>query len=42
MENVILTPYIGWRRLESRQRPIKLMAVNIKSFIEGKPINVVN
>lgn len=42
MENVILTPHIGWRRLESRQRLIKLMAVNIKSFIDGKPINVVN
>ena len=42
MKNVIITPHIGWRRLESRQRLIKLMAVNIESFIEGKPINVVN
>jgi glycerate dehydrogenase len=42
MGNVILTPHIGWRRLESRQRLIKLMAVNIESFIKGKPINVVN
>ena len=42
MENVILTPHIGWRRFESRQRLIELMAVNIISFIQGKPINVVN
>lgn len=42
MKNVILTPHIGWRRLESRQRLIELMAVNIEAFINGKPINVVN
>lgn len=42
MENVILTPHIGWRRLESRQRLIGLMAVNIEAFIKGKSINVVN
>lgn len=42
MKNVILTPHIGWRRFESRQRLIQLMAKNIKSFIQGKPINVVN
>ena len=42
MDNVILTPHIGWRRLESRQRLIDLMAGNIEAFIQGKPINVVN
>ncbi len=42
MENVILTPHIGWRRFESRQRLIELMAVNIDSFIQGNLINVVN
>lgn len=42
MENVILTPHIGWRRLESRQRLIKLMAANIEAFIQGKLSNVVN
>ncbi|MBC2578785.1 NAD(P)-dependent oxidoreductase [Clostridium sp. DJ247] len=40
--NVILTPHIGWKCFESRQRLIELLANNIKSFIEGKPINVVN
>lgn len=42
MDNVILTPHIGWRRLESRQRLIKLMADNIGAFIAGKPINIVS
>ena len=42
MENVIMTPHIGWRRYESRQRLIDLLAVNIESFIKGKLINVVN
>lgn len=42
MSNVILTPHIGWRRFESRQRLIDLMAVNIEAFIQGKPINVIN
>jgi len=42
MDNVILTPHIGWKCLESRQRLIKLLAVNIEAFIHGKPINVVN
>ena len=42
MKNVILTPHIGWRRLESRQRLIKLMAGNVEAFIQGKPINIVN
>lgn len=42
MENVILTPHIGWRRFESRQRLIELTALNIDSFLQGKLINVVN
>lgn len=42
MDNVILTPHIGWRRLESRQRLISLTAENIASFIRGLPLNVVN
>ena len=42
MGNVILTPHIGWKRFESRQRLIKLIADNIESFIQGKLINDVN
>lgn len=42
MDNVVLTPHIGWRRFESRQRLIELMAGNIESFIQGRPTNIVN
>jgi glycerate dehydrogenase len=42
MDNVILTPHIGWRRIESRQRLINLMADNITAFLQGRAINLVN
>ncbi|WP_371371755.1 NAD(P)-dependent oxidoreductase [Sporomusa aerivorans] len=42
MNNVILTPHIGWKPLEARQRLISLLAGNIASFLDGKPINVVS
>lgn len=41
MNNVILTPHIGWKCIESRQRLIGLLADNIKAFADEKPINVV-
>ncbi|MFZ5966067.1 MAG: NAD(P)-dependent oxidoreductase [Bacillota bacterium] len=41
MNNVILTPHIGWKCFESRQRLIHLLANNIQSFLQGKPVNVV-
>jgi len=41
MKNVILTPHIGWKCLESRQRLINLLAKNIEAFINGKPINII-
>jgi len=42
MDNVIMTPHIGWRRLESRQRLVQLTADNIAAFLNGAPVNVVN
>lgn len=42
MDNVIMTPHIGWRRYESRQRLVDLIAENIKAFVDGKAVNVVN
>lgn len=42
MPNVILTPHIGWKCFESRQRLIDILAENIASFIQCKPINIVN
>lgn len=42
MDNVIMTPHIGWKRTESRQRLVQLTAENISAFTEGTPVNVVN
>lgn len=41
MDNVILTPHIGWKTLESRQRLLNIVADNVKAFAEGNPVNVV-
>lgn len=42
MDNVIMTPHIGWKTIESRQRLVALIAKNIDAFLKGSPINVVN
>jgi len=42
MENVILTPHIGWQTIEARQRLVERLTDNIVSYIAGKPVNVVN
>lgn len=39
MDNVIITPHIGWRGLETRQRLVSMISDNIKAFSEGNPIN---
>jgi glycerate dehydrogenase len=41
MENVILTPHIGWKSFEARQRLVGLLAENIRGFANGQPINIV-
>eukprot|EP00549_Striatella_unipunctata_P012626 CAMPEP_0118708584 /NCGR_PEP_ID=MMETSP0800-20121206/21994_1 /TAXON_ID=210618 ORGANISM="Striatella unipunctata, Strain CCMP2910" /NCGR_SAMPLE_ID=MMETSP0800 /ASSEMBLY_ACC=CAM_ASM_000638 /LENGTH=213 /DNA_ID=CAMNT_0006611845 /DNA_START=178 /DNA_END=819 /DNA_ORIENTATION=- len=48
LPNVILTPHIGWRRIETRQRLVDMTADNIEAYIastvdpSAKMINVVN
>ena len=42
MENVILTPHIGWRGFETRQRLVSIVADDIHNYLAGTPINVVN
>lgn len=42
LENVILTPHIGWKRLETRQRLMNMVAENVAAFLKGSPQNVVN
>ena len=40
--NCIVTPHISWAARESRQRIMDVTADNIKAFLAGKPVNVVN
>lgn len=42
LDNVFLTPHIGWRRLETRQRLVDMTTDNIESYIKGDIQNVVN
>lgn len=41
LDNCVLTPHIGWRRKETRQRLVDTTADNIQSYIDGNSINVV-
>lgn len=40
--NSILTPHIAWAPKESRSRLMDIAAQNLKAFIDGAPVNVVN
>ena len=41
-KNCIITPHISWAPKESRQRIMDCAVANVKAYLEGKPINVVN
>ena len=40
--NCILTPHMAWTPVEARQRIIDITNNNIRAYLDGKPINVVN
>ena len=40
--NCIITPHISWAPRESRQRLMDIAVNNLRAFIDGKPVNVVN
>ncbi len=40
--NVYLTPHIGWKTPQTVERIINLLAENIKGFLNGTPVSVVN
>ncbi|MCQ2419435.1 MAG: D-2-hydroxyacid dehydrogenase, partial [Clostridia bacterium] len=40
--NLLLTPHFGWAPFEARQRLLQIAEDNLRCFLEGKPINVVN
>jgi glycerate dehydrogenase len=42
LENVYLTPHIGWKRVETRQRLVDMVAANVEAFLRGEPINVIS
>ena len=41
-KNTIITPHISWAAQAARQRIMDITVDNIKSYVEGKPANVVN
>ena len=41
-KNCIITPHISWAPLESRARLMGIAVDNLKSFLDGTPVNVVN
>jgi len=41
-KNCIITPHISWAPIESRRRLMEIAVDNLRAFIEGKPVNVVN
>ena len=42
MENVLMTPHIGWQTLESRQRLMEILTGNIQAYLKGNPVNMVS
>ena len=40
--NVYMTPHIAWASPAARRRIIKILATNIKSYLSGSPVGVVN
>ena len=42
LENVIMTPHMGWKGQETRQRLVDVVAKDIRGFFAGDPVNVVS
>lgn len=41
-KNCIITPHIAWAPLESRSRLMNIAVDNLRCFISGNPVNIVN
>ncbi len=42
LDNVIITPHMGWKGFETRQRLVGIISDDIHGFFAGKPVNVVS
>ncbi len=42
LDNMILTPHIAWATYEARVRLMNIAVENVRAFLEGKPVNLVN
>ena len=42
IENCVITPHIAWASKEARGRLIDIVCNNVKTFLDGNPVNVVN
>lgn len=42
LDNVIMTPHMGWKGKETRERLLAIIQEDIEAFVKGHPINVVN
>lgn len=41
-KNCVITPHVAWVAFEARRRLLQMTADNIKAFLNGTPVNVVN
>ena len=41
-KNIFITPHIAWASFDTRKRLMGILEQNIKAFVAGSPINVVN
>ena len=42
LKNCVLTPHMAWSTVDSRKRLLQSTVENIKAFLNGKPINLIN
>jgi glycerate dehydrogenase len=40
-KNCFITPHIAWATVQSRQRLMRTVVANLRTFLEGRPLNVV-
>lgn len=41
LDNAVLTPHIGWRKLQTRQRLLDAVIANVDAYFQGVSLNVV-